>query len=226
MKILTTTTALAALLLLTTSANSADYAAGIGFGTGPGVNFALKNKIHFRDDDQVQTRFDIYGFGVDDADDMELEDIDYKGDLDISTAKATMDWYPFSGGAKKVFFSGGLAYSNFEIDGEAKLDKSFNVGSTQVNPGDIQSLTLDIDHNPVSPYLGVGWGNRIGEDSGFSFMVELGVAMPLSDADVSLTSEDSAGVISAADLKAEQDQIEDELDGLAAIGSIALTYHF
>lgn len=226
MKIFTTTTALAALLLLTTSANSAEYAAGLGFGTGPGANFALKNKMHFRDDDQVQTRFDIYGIGIDDVDDLDLKGIEYKSDLDVSTAKATMDWYPFSGGASKVFFSGGLAYSTVDIDGDAKLDKSFNVGNTQVNPGDIQGLKLDVDHNPVSPYMGVGWGNRIGENSGFSFMIELGVAVPLSDADVTLTSQDSAGVISAADLKAEQDQIQDDMDGLAAIGSIAVTYHF
>lgn len=215
-----------ALILSSTAIQAADYSAGIGIGPGLGGTFSVKNDLHFREGDQVQSRFELFGFDVDDEDDIEISGIDYKGDLDFTTAKATMDWFPFSGKARKVFFSGGLTYTKAEIDADAELDKSFKIGSQQINPGDINGLNVDIDQNPVSPYLGVGWGNRIGKNSGFSFLVELGVGFPTSDADVKLSLNDPNGVVSAADLKKEKDQLEDDLDGAFGMGSIAVTYHF
>lgn len=220
-------TLIPALAFTAGSLHAADYAAGVGLGPGVGATFSIKNNLHFRNDDQVQTRFELYGADIDDEDGIEISGIDYEGDIDLTTAKATMDWYPFNEGwGRKVFFSGGLTYMNSEIDADAELDKSFKIGAQQINPGDIQGLNVDIEQDPVSPYLGIGWGNKIGKESGFSFMVEVGVGFPTSDPDVNLTLTDANNVVSAADLAKEKKQLEDDLDGAFGMGSIAVTYHF
>lgn len=221
------TTLIPSLILSSTALQAADYSAGLGIGAGLGATFSVKNALHIREDDQLQSRFELFGGSADAEDDLEFSDIDYKGDLSIGLAKATMDWYPYSDGwARKVFFTGGLVYSNLDIEADAELHKSFRIGDQQINPGDIQRLHLDIEHNPISPYLGVGWGNKIGDSTGWSFFVELGVGIPTSDPDFTLTLDDANNVVSAADLEKERRQLEDDLEGPFASGTIAVTYHF
>ncbi len=206
------------------SSQAADYSAGATFGsTGLGLGLSLKNNLHFRDDDQVQTRLSISGFSADDIDDLEFSGIDYEGDFDTRSARATMDWYPFD---NRFFVSAGLDYSKYDIDLDAETSQSYNIGRQPVNPGDNVTTRLEIDDKGVAPYFGIGWGNRISEDSGFSFLAELGVLIPTGDPDVDLTVTDPGNLISAADIAAEKKQIEDELDGALAVASIGVMYHF
>lgn len=216
----------ASLLLPFGTSQASDYSAGAIIGTGIGATVSFKNDFSLREGDQIQTRLSISGMGFDDADDMQFSDNDYEGDFSVSQTRATVNWYPFSGAARKVYFSTGVDYSTLDIDATSESDKDGKIGGTSYAAADNVRLDLDIEHNPVSPYIGVGWGDRIGVDSGFSFVVEAGVAVPTSDADVSLSVTDANGLITAADIAKEKKQIEDNFNGVIASASVGVTYHF
>lgn len=217
----------ASFLLPFGTSQASDYSAGAVVGTGGiGATVSFKNDFSLREGDQIQTRLSISGMGVDDADDMQFSGNDYEGDFSVSQTRATVNWYPFSGVARKVYFSTGVDYSTLDIDATSESDKDGKIGSTSYAAADNVRLDLDVEHNPVSPYIGVGWGDRIGVDSGFSFVVEAGVAVPTSDADVSLSVTDANGLITAADIATEKKQIEDNYNGVIASASVGVTYHF
>lgn len=206
--------------------HAANYSAGAKLGSpGIGASFSLKNELQLRGDDQFQTRFEISGLSASLDDDLEFAGIDYGGDFDTRSARATMDWYPFANG-NRFFVSAGLDYTDFSFNGDAESDKSYTIGSQPVNPGDNVTTSLDIDANPLSPYLGIGWGNRIGTDSGFSFQAELGILIPTSDADVKLKVTDPGNTVSDADIRKEKKQIENNFDGVSGLASIGVLYHF
>lgn len=215
------------LLLLSGASQAADYSAGATLGTGGvGATFSFKNNFSLIDNDQFQTRLSISGIGVDDTDDLEFSGNDYKGDLAISQTRALMNWYPFSGVAKKVYFSAGVDYTTLDIDVTSEKGKDLKIGNTNYAASDNITLGLDVEQNPVSPYIGIGWGDRIGNDSGFSFVVEAGLLVPTSDADVTLSVTDPNNRVSAADIAKEKQKIEDDYSGVFASASVGVTYHF
>jgi hypothetical protein len=215
------------LLLPFGTSQASDYSAGALIGSGGiGATVSFKNTFSFREGDQIQTRFSMSGIGVDDADDMQFSGNDFEGDISISQTRATMNWYPFSGAARKVYFSTGIDYSRLDVDANTKNDKGVKIGNTTYAASDNISLDLDIEHKPVSPYIGVGWGDRIGSDNGFSFVVEAGLAVPTSNADVTLVVTDPNSLVTEADIATEKKQIEDSYNGVIASASVGVTYHF
>ena len=224
MKSLISTLITVSALLATASSHAANYSAGVSLGsTGLGANFSLKNDLQFRSNDQVQTRLQISGLNVDDIDDIKYRGIRYEGDVDSHTARATMDWFPFT---NRFFVSAGVDYSNYDVSLTADSTRIYDIGQHTVNKGDNVTTSLDIDDKGFSPYLGIGWGNRIGQENGFSFLAELGVLIPTGDADVDFSVNDPGNTVSAADIAAEKKQIEDDLEGLSAVASVGVTYHF
>ncbi len=222
-KIMTGLLAISA-ITLTTSSYAADYSTGIGLGsTGLGANFSLKNDFKLREEDQIQTRIQISGLKTDDAEELDFSGIDYDGKIDSKSARATMDWFPFN---NRFFLSAGIDYSNCDLSVKADSSKPYHIGEQSVGVGDNVTTKLDIDDKGISPYIGIGWGNRIGEDSGFSFLAELGVLVPTGDPDVSLTVIDPGNKVSAANINAEKKQIENDVDGATAVASVAVMYHF
>ncbi len=209
----------------------AQYSGGITLGIlGVGANLSGMTNWSLTDKDQIQWRAHISGLDADfdDGDDLDLAGIDYEdGNYSLFSLQAGLDWYPFaSGWADEVFFSGGLLFVDSEFSAKADMDKSFKVGDTRVNPGDIDALQTDIESRQLMPYLSLGWGNKLDGERGFDFQAEIGVAIPTRDADVDLTARDPASFLSAADLRKEEDDIEDDIEGLAAFGTLSVSYHF
>jgi hypothetical protein len=214
----------------TQTAEVASYAVGASLGTtGLGVNLSGKTDWSLIQGDQLQWRLMAAGLNADlDDEELDFSDIEYnKGDLDLFSLQAGVDWFPFqSGWSEKIFFSTGLLYSDLDISGSADTNKTFYVGGQQVVKGDITSLQTDIENSGVMPYLSLGWGNKITGETGFDFQAEIGLAMSTSDPDVSVTAVDPANVISANDLAREKKEIEDEFDGAFGFATIAVTYHY
>ena len=196
---------------------------------GAGISYSQKAKFSLKEGDQVQWRLAISGINTTvDDEDIDINGTDYK-DLDVSLAsiKGGADWYPYnSGWAKQVFFSGGLMYNDLSLQGTANNTKNFSVGGTVVTPGDINSLTTDIDDAQVMPYLSLGWGNKLRNDKGFGFMAEAGVAMATEDVDVTVTADDPNNFLNAALLRTEEQEIQDDLDDARAFVMISAVYHF
>ena len=207
------------------------YSAGLTIGSlGLGATVSGKTNWSLIDNDQIQWRLLASGLDgdFDNADDVDIAGIDYKdGDIAIYSFQAGVDWYPVaSGWADEIYLSTGLIYQDGDFSGYANTAKSFYVGNTLVNPGDITSLKTEIDNSQVLPYLSVGWGNKLTHERGFDFQAEVGIAMSTKDANVSLTAIDPTNHLSEADLAKEKKAIEDDIDGAVGFATLIVSYHF
>lgn len=204
------------------------YSTGLTLGTlGAGIAFSSTTGWHLTDGDQIQWRAMVSGINGDHGD-VEIADIDYvNSDTSIYSLQLGLDWYPVkSGWAKEIFVSGGAIYENGDFKGTAKTGRTYQLGSTVVNPGDITSLKTEIDNSQLMPYLSFGWGNKIQQASGFDFQAELGFIASTDDANVKIFADDATGILSSADIAAEAKDIRDELDGVSAFATIMVSYHF
>lgn len=213
------------------SSNDAQLSLGASAGVlGIGVTVTGTTDWHVKSGDRIQWRAMISGMDLEvDDGDVELSDIEYEDtDYSITAMQLGLDWYPIAsqGWTGDIFFSGGLMYVDSDFSANADMDKRFSVGSTTVNPGDIDALETEIESSGVLPYISLGWGNKITGEAGFDFMVELGLAYQLNDPDVKLVAVDPTGHLSAGDLDDEARDIEDEAGGVQAFGTITVAYHF
>jgi len=87
-------------------------------------------------------------------------------------------------------------------------------------------LTTDIDHTSLAPYFGIGWGNRLSADSGFSFRAELGALAALNKADVSVALINHTNQVSDAQLEHERRDIRDEQSRVKLFAQLDLAYQF
>ena len=89
-------------------------------------------------------------------------------DITMSAASAMFDWFPFEG----IFHLSGGAFINLnDVQAVMTPNGSHDVGGRTYTPKMLGSLTADVVFNRVSPYLGFGFGNANGTDSGFTFDV-------------------------------------------------------
>ena len=216
----------AALSALTATAiaadQSGDHAVGASLNTFGG-GFFYTYKIN----DSLNVRATINGFD-DDEQDIELSNIDYEGDLDTQSLGAMVDWYPIQRGwAKHFFLSAGVLYYDFEYSGvaEATIGSSLSVGGNRLPISQLNNLSVDIEADATTPYLGIGWGNKIQKDRGISFVAELGI-FSADDPDVMVFGSSVDGSLTQADLDREADDIADDLEGIGVFGSVGLSYHF
>jgi hypothetical protein len=209
----------------------ANYSGGIILGSmGAGLTFSAKTDWSLSNNDQIQWRLqaaDLAG-DFDNADDIDIAGTDYNdGDFSLFSLQTGVDWYPYAScWADEIFFSTGLIFVDGDFEATADNRKSYSVGNTAVTPGDINSLKAEIDNRGVTPYISLGWGNKITGEQGFDFHAELGLSIPNNNIDVRVSAVDPASFLSASDLRAEEKDIEDELNGYNAFAMVALSYHF
>lgn len=199
------------------------HAVGLGFSAYGGNLFYT-----YKYDEKFHIRTGIHGFEGEDET-IEFSDNKYEGDYEGDGYSLAVDWYPVNEGwMQKVFFSGGLTKNEAEFKGEAisTLNGTINVGGATISPGDIDGLTLDIEHkSQVTPHIAVGWGNKINKKRGFAFVTEFGIAYT-DKPEVTLTADDPSNNLTAQNLRDEEKEIEDEFDRFVGYGSVGVTYHF
>ncbi|WP_319420152.1 hypothetical protein [Pleurocapsa sp. FMAR1] len=192
-------------------------------------------------------RVGVNAFGV--GINLNESQFDYDGDLNLFNVSSIIDVHPFKSSGFRI--SAGLIFSNNNIQGTA--DVSEQVADEIGNVGifgqtidirdfiDIQGLvTLDADvdiTNSVSPYLGIGGGNPVGEGKGLGFWWNAGVVFGGSP-DVTVTpnipnsvpEEFRSEVQEAANtlIESEEQDIEDDLDFLSVypVLSLGISYQF
>ena len=222
---------LAMALSLPVMAQTADennYSIGFGLNSyGLGVFGSAKTDWHLTDGDQIQIRAGLYGFDGDDIEDLDVNGIEYEGDISAGALTAGIDWFPFEGRfVEQIFFSTGLQF--FDMDSDLTSDEKgdFTVGDQNVTEESNTKIATTYEQSGVAPYLSVGWGNRISSNSNWAFSAELGLSQPLSDADVTVTELNGGTVISQANLDKERMEIEDDLNGVQAFVSLGVSYRF
>ncbi len=176
-----------------------------------------------------------FGLGID----IEETDLDYEGDLNLFNVSTIIDVHPFKGSGFRV--SSGLIFSDNSFDGTANIseDLAENVPLIEVlNLNDFASVEADIDiNNSVSPYLGIGGGNAVGEGKGLGFWWNLGVVFGGSP-EVELTSNlsdeipevirDEVETAANEFLEEEEEDLENELGflNIYPVISLGLSYQF
>lgn len=147
--------------------------------------------------------------------------IKYKADVNFESVPILLDLHPFSGGFR---ITGGVFYNKNDMD----LSSTVNAADVGLGLG-VGTATLNANvswSKEWAPYLGIGWGNaaEVDPDSSFSvgFSLDVG-AFYQGSPDVFLT--DSSGLVPAADLAAEQAQIEDDLSSFKFYPVLTLGIH-
>ncbi|MDE8603602.1 hypothetical protein M3I01_011935 [Marinomonas sp. RSW2] len=206
------------------------HSGGISIGTmGLGISASNTTQLHLIRGDSIQWRAAVSGFDADDEFSVSIAGTDYDAtDYSRYSIQGGIDWYPIqsSGWGNDVFLSGGLIYQNYSANYSANNKKAYTVGSTTVNPGDLDSFTADVKRSEIVPYVSLGWGNKIEKTPGFDFSAEVGVIFSSDDPKVKLKAQGSNNNVTASDLTKEKQNIQDDLGGASAFANITVAYHF
>lgn len=221
--------ALGALLLLpgTASAGPLGVSAKAGtLGFGVEADFALSEKL------SVRGQFNSFDYDYTTDED----DIEYDGQLELSSYGVLLDWHPM-GGAFRLSLGGYI--NNNELTGTATGAGEYDIGDETyvVLPGDNLRLSTSIELGEnFAPYAGLGWGNSPANDGGFMFSFELGVLLQGSPSvDLNATGTANGGLVDfstdptvQAELRKEETNLEDDLKDfeLYPVITLGLGYRF
>lgn len=213
--------------VMTSSAIASETAAGIvAHSSGLGVSLTHHADQQLFGLGHTQIRGIAAATHIDDEDYTIGSQIEYEGDIESSTVQLGIDWYPFeSQRFQSVFFSGGVSHSEFEYDGVSE-PQAMIIGDTGISRSDNVTLQTKVERESTSPYVSVGWGNRLRADHNVYFQIEMGVLLSGDDADVTITADDPNDVLSAADIQYETDELQDDFGGTLGFASMGVTFRF
>jgi hypothetical protein len=152
----------------------------------------------------------------------DYDNIAYQLSTNVLTASALVDYYPF--GPNSIFYiSGGLAYQNNRITGNAQASGTVSIGGNEYNLENLGGLSADIYFsNPFAPYLGIGIGAPVAAvKNRLSFFANAGVMyVGEISADLRAGNPGVAGIIETLqnDLDVEVGRIKREVAGDFPLG--------
>lgn len=179
---------------------------------------------------QFNARVGVNGFGV--GFDIEETDVTYDADLNLFNVSTLVDFHPSSNSGFRI--SGGLVFTDNNVEGTATNNGTITIGGQTFNANQLGSVDADVEvTNGVSPYLGIGGGNAVGESKGLGFWWNLGVVFGGSP-EINVTPNIVAGVSDdvrqdiqqAAEEEAQK--IEDDIDFISVypVATLGLSYQF
>ncbi len=199
-------------------AGTGDMALGIKMGTlgvGAEMTFGLLPHLNAR----VGINGFSYGYST------TVEEIDYDFDLNLFSGSLLADWH-FLGGAFRL--TGGIVLNQNGLDLKANTARDrYIIDDIAYSVNDVGRLRGTIDFNTISPYLGIGWGNAVGENSRLSFFIDLGLLFQGSpQADLDVTGPIGSDPEFQRHLRNEEKEIEDETDKYTVYPVIAIGVAF
>ena len=159
----------------------------------------------------------------------EFGNVDYDADVTMTSVPLLLDVHPFGG---QFRITGGLYLQpGTKADLDATPSEPTQIGSHTYNPDTIGTLTGEIEVGDVlTPYVGIGFGNTVGEDQLLTLTLDIGVIF--QSYDVSLDS-DGAGMTAQLDtfredLKKEEGLLQKDADDwkIFPVVAISLAWHF
>lgn len=181
---------------------------GVGLGLG---------KSH---SDTLGYRVDFNGGSLND--DYQESGTNYRGELELQSAGAYVDYFPFAGAFR---LTAGLAYfgSNLSLSASGN-GQTADIGGRPVVFGPNDRIDATVDWPSVAPYVGLGFGHGKSASSGFYLGADLGVY--IGDFESSLTVSPSLraqlGPTADADIQRERDELEDTVSDLGFVPSLQL----
>ncbi len=217
-----------ACLFINMNVQAGDYSVGGTLGSqGVGVSFTKRSELNLIETDQLQWHLLLSGYSFEDSEDVKVHQNDYEADVEAGSLQAGLNWYPStSANMKGLFLSAGAIYFDSQIKGTTQDNQTINVGGAIIESDQGVQLTTDIEHTSLAPYFGIGWGNRLSAEPGFSFRAELGAFAALSKADVNVALINHNNQVSDAQLESERRDIRDEQSRVKLFAQLDLAYQF
>ena len=219
-----------ALLLPFTAAAEVPMAVGVGAGTnGLGVQF------HAGVTETLNLRLGLHHFSgsldvdAEDSNGAKGDELRYSGDLELNNLSLLADWYP-TGGNFHISAGAVLNNNDLTVDARCNNPSGCEVGGNSFSRTEIGTITTDIDTDNFGPYVGIGWGNPVGGETGIHWSFELGVIYQ-GEPSVTMTSDGTcAGFVALCRnaLDDEEQELEDDLSDLRfyPVVSLGLSYRF
>ncbi|MDX1496587.1 MAG: hypothetical protein R3352_03455 [Salinisphaeraceae bacterium] len=168
---------------------------------------------------------------ADNNDGVEGNELRYSGDLELSNLSLIGDWYPW-GGTFHVSLGAVLNNNDLTVDAECNNAAGCEVGEDGDSfvPSQLGTITTDVDFEDYGPYLGIGWGNPVGGETGLRWRFEIG-AIYQGAPTVSMRSNGDCGLFATAcrqALQDEEEELEDDLSSLKwyPVAQVGLSYRF
>lgn len=167
MKLTSSILVLISICLIHLNANAApgDAALGIKAGTlgvGLEATFEVADRVNFR----VGGNYFKVGSEVD------VEGNDYDLDIKLNSYTALGDWFVTDSSFR---LTAGLVLNNNNLNGAALPSNAYQIDDVIYTSSEVGDLDASIDFKSIAPYLGIGWGNPLADDSDLSFFMDLGI---------------------------------------------------
>ena len=159
----------------------------------------------------------------------EFGNVDYDAEVTMTSVPLLLDVHPFGG---QFRLTGGLYLQpGTKADIDATPSEPTQIGSHTYNPDTIGTLSGKIEvSSALTPYVGIGFGNTVGEDQLLTLTLDIGVIF--QSYDVSLDS-NGAGMTAQLDtfredLKKEEGLLQKDADDwkIFPVVAISLAWHF
>lgn len=204
MKRTLTLAALAAGAGMGAGAAHGQIAIGAGIGTTGGTVEAQVQVAPFI---QIRGGYNYFEYSVDDS----YDDIEYSGDLDLTTMGAFVDLRPFGG---SFIVTGGAYFGGKTLGLSALPGQTYEIGGVTYSAAQVGNLAADVDLEETAPFAGLGWDTTFQGDGNIGFKFIAG-AMFTGSPQVNLTS--TGGSLSndptfQAELAEEEQNLQEAID--------------
>lgn len=160
--------ALTASLWFAPRASAADPAFALALRAGtPGVGLDLDLGLS----KSLGVRLGYAGFNINHS--ISTSDVDYNGNLKLRMFTALLDWYVFRGGFHLTVGAANNA-TRLDVTG-LPAQGSYTINGRTYSLSELGSLTgrAKFPH-AVAPYVGIGWGNPVGQGGRVHFLFDVG----------------------------------------------------
>ena len=181
----------------------AGIAVGAGIGTTGGV---VEAQVQVTPNIQLRGGYNYFQYDADDS----YDDIEYAGELDLSTLAAFVDFRPFG---NSFIVTGGAYFGEKTLDLVAAPGQTYEIGGQTYSAAQVGTLAAGVDLEDTAPFVGLGWDTTFqGGPIGFKFIAG---AMFTGSPQVTLSS--TGGTLSndaafQAELQEEEQNLQSDVD--------------
>ena len=186
--------------------------------TGPGISASWRFADHFG----VRAGFNYFRYEHND----EIEDVEYDATLRLMSEPLTFNYYPWR--RSSFFISAGVLFNQNRLTGTGTGQGTIDLGGTTFPAAVVGTLNLEVEHQPVNPYLSIGGNLYFDKAKHWSLGAELGVFYSgNSEVDLTRTGGIPDPSIDAA-VENERRQVEDYADKATfwPVAKISLNFSF
>lgn len=198
---------------------------GLGLGTQVGTQGV---GLHLTYNFSRSFYLKLEGNYFDYSDDVDIDGVDYDGDLDFSNLGITANYLPFESSGFRVTL--GAFFGQNKFSGTASgAGQNVDLNGTNYTLGANDSLRGSVEYDSINPYIGIGWDWAFGESQNIILGLDLGVSY-LGDPNSSVTA---TGPFSTTpnfntNLQAERQTFQNDIEDYKfyPVVKLSLTYRF